>query len=71
MTVAGQIRSRIDAFPAGYVFTLSDFGLDPSNEIALAKLLSRMAASGELMKAAGKAARAAFPTRKKMMETNF
>ena len=52
MTVAGQIRSRIDAFPAGYVFTLSDFGLDPSKEIALAKLLSRMAASGELMKAA-------------------
>ena len=52
MTVAGKIRLRIDAFPAGYVFTLSDFGLDPSNEVALAKLLSRMAASGELMKAA-------------------
>ena len=51
MTVARQIRSRIDAFPAGYVFTLSDFGLDPSNELALAKQLSRMVASGELMKA--------------------
>ena len=51
MTVARQIRSRIEAFPAGYVFTLSDFGMDPSNELALAKQLSRMAASGELMKA--------------------
>lgn len=52
MRVAALVKSRIDSFPAGYVFTLSDFGLDPSNEIALAKLLSRMAASGELMKAA-------------------
>ena len=50
MTIAGQVKSRIESFPAGYVFTLSDFGLDPSNEIALAKLLSRMVSSGKLMK---------------------
>ncbi len=48
MIVANQIREKIDAFQAGYVFTLSDFGLDASYDLALAKLLSRMTAAGEI-----------------------
>lgn len=50
MIVAEQIRNKIASFPTGRVFTLSDFGLDASNDLAAAKLLSRMASSGELMK---------------------
>lgn len=50
MIIAGQIRKKISDFPTGYVFTLSDFDLDPSNEMALAKMLSRMVSSGELKK---------------------
>lgn len=50
MIIAEQIRAKIDSFPVGYVFTLSDFALDSSKEVALAKLLSRMAASGKLRK---------------------
>ena len=48
MIVANRIREKIDAFRAGYVFTLSDFGLDASCDLALAKLLSRMTAAGEI-----------------------
>lgn len=50
MVVASEIRNKIDSFQTGYVFTMSDFGLEPSNELALAKLLSRMAASGEIVR---------------------
>ena len=48
MIVASAIRDKINSFQAGYVFTMSDFAMDPSNEMALAKLLSRMAAVGEI-----------------------
>ena len=48
MIVANQIREKIEGFQAGYVFTLSDFGLDASCDLALAKMLSRMAVSGEI-----------------------
>lgn len=51
MSVAKLIRTQIKDFPEGYVFSLSDFDLDPSDEMALAKQLSRMVASGEIMKA--------------------
>lgn len=50
MSVASQIRQAISGFPAGYIFTLSDFSVAPENELAVAKLLSRMAASGDLQK---------------------
>ena len=50
MVIGEQIKQKIASFPAGTVFTLSDFGFDPSNDPALAKALSRMAASGELCK---------------------
>lgn len=50
MIIAGQIRKKINELPTGYVFTLSDFDLDPSNEMALAKMLSRMVSTGELKK---------------------
>lgn len=50
MNVATQIRQAIQGFPAGYIFTLSDFSVDPEKELAVAKLLSRMAATGELQK---------------------
>ncbi|MBQ1209103.1 MAG: hypothetical protein IIX64_01365 [Bacteroidales bacterium] len=51
MSVANQIREKIENFPTGYVFTLSDFGLDASYDLALAKLLSRMSSSGEIVRA--------------------
>lgn len=50
MIIGEQIKQKIASFPEGMVFTISDFGLDPSNDPALAKALSRMASSGELCK---------------------
>ncbi len=50
MVVASEIRNKIDSFQTGYVFTMSDFALEPTNEMALSKLLSRMAASGEIVR---------------------
>ena len=50
MVIGEQIKQKIASFPAGTVFTISDFGFDPSNNPALAKALSRMAASGKLSK---------------------
>ena len=51
MVVANQIKTKIDTFPEGYVFSLADFDLEGKSEIALAKLLSRMAAQGEICRA--------------------
>lgn len=51
MIVANQVREKIDSFPPGYVFSLGDFSLEGNEEVALAKMLSRMAAKGELLKA--------------------
>lgn len=50
MTIGEKVKQRIAAFPDGIIFTISDFGLDPSNDQALAKMLSRMNASGKLSK---------------------
>ncbi len=50
MVIAEQIKQKISYLPFGAVFTISDFGLDSSYEPALAKALSRMAASGVLCK---------------------
>lgn len=50
MTIGDQIKQKVAAIPAGVVFTISDFGFDPSNDMALAKALSRMATAGELCK---------------------
>lgn len=50
MIVGKQVKQKIASFPEGIVFTISDFGFDPSYDPALAKALSRMAASGELCK---------------------
>lgn len=50
MVIGEQIKQKIASFPFGVVFTISDFGFDPSNDPALAKALSRMMASGELRK---------------------
>ncbi len=50
MVIGEQIKQIIASFPDGVVFTISDFGFDPGNDSALAKALSRMAASGELCK---------------------
>ena len=52
MVVANQIKTRIESFPEGYVFSLADFDMDGNSEIALAKLLSRMAAKGEIRRSA-------------------
>ena len=51
MIVANQIKTKIESFPEGYVFSLADFDLKGSSEIALAKLLSRMATKGEICRA--------------------
>ena len=48
MIIGEKIKRKIDSFPTGVVFTISDFGFDPSNDRALAKALSRMTTSGEL-----------------------
>ena len=50
MIIGEKIKRKIDSFPTGVVFTISDFGFDPSNDRALAKALSRMTTSGELCK---------------------
>lgn len=50
MIIGEQIKQKIDSFPTGVVFTISDFGFDPSYDLALAKALSRMTTSGELCK---------------------
>ncbi len=50
MIIGEQVKQKIASFPVGVVFTISDFGFDPSNDLALAKALSRLTASGELCK---------------------
>lgn len=50
MTIGERVKQKIASFPAGVVFTISDFGFDPSDDLALAKALSRLTASGELCK---------------------
>lgn len=50
MTIGEQFKRKLESFPAGVVFTISDFGFDPSNDLALAKALSRLTASGTLCK---------------------
>lgn len=50
MTIGEQVKQKIASFPAGVVFTISDFGFDPSDDLALAKALSRLTTSGELRK---------------------
>jgi len=50
MVIREQIKQKIASFPVGTVFTITDFGFDPSNDPALAKALSRMAVSGKLCK---------------------
>ena len=50
MIIGEQIKQKIESFPTGVVFTISDFGFDPSYDLALAKALSRMTTSGELCK---------------------
>lgn len=50
MKIAEEVKSRINSFPQGCVFSISDFGLDPKYDIALAKTLSRLASRGELSK---------------------
>lgn len=50
MIIGDQIKEKVASFQTGKVFTISDFGFDLSNDIALAKALSRMSASGELCK---------------------
>lgn len=50
MVMTKQIKQKISSFPEGYIFTLSDFKVDSSDEMALAKLLSRMTIMGELKK---------------------
>lgn len=50
MVVANQIKEKISTIPEGVVFTISDFGFDAKEEIALAKALSRMVLSGTISK---------------------
>lgn len=51
MVVANQIKTKLESFPEGYIFSLADFDLEGNSEIALAKLLSRLATKGEICRA--------------------
>lgn len=52
MNVTEYIRSKIDKFPKGYVFTYTDFITEDNNKEAIIKALNRMVASGKIMKLA-------------------
>ena len=40
MTVAEQVKEKIDSFETGFVFSIDDFGLKGNQVLALAKMLS-------------------------------
>ena len=50
MIISSDIKNIIQSFPEGRVFSISDFAIDPQYDMALAKLLSRMSAKGEIQK---------------------
>ncbi len=50
MIVANAVKEKIQSIPEGIVFTISDFDIDPQYDMAVAKILSRMVSSGNLMK---------------------
>ena len=50
MIVANQIKEKLSTMPEGVVFTISDFGFDAKEDMALAKALSRMVSSGAISK---------------------
>ncbi len=52
MIVADIVKDKILSIPEGVVFTISDFAVAPQYDMAVAKLLSRMVASGDLLKIA-------------------
>ncbi len=52
MVVANIVKDKILSIPEGVVFTISDFAIDPQYDMAVAKILSRMVASGDLLKIA-------------------
>ena len=52
MIISNDIKNIIQSFPEGRVFSISDFAIDPQYDMALAKLLSRMSAKGEIKKIA-------------------
>lgn len=52
MIISENIKRTIQGIPEGRVFSISDFEIDPRHDMALAKLLSRMSANGEIHKIA-------------------
>lgn len=48
MTIANQIRQRIEQFEPGEVFTIQDFSISPENQPALVRFLNRRVMQGEL-----------------------
>lgn len=52
MNVAEYIRSKIEKFPKGYVFTYTDFITEDNKKEAIIKALNRMVVSGKIMKLA-------------------
>ncbi len=52
MIIANIVKDKIRSIPEGIVFTISDFAIDPKYDMAVAKLLSRMVVSGDLLKIA-------------------
>ena len=52
MIISENIKRTIHGIPEGRVFSISDFEIDPRHDMALAKLLSRMSANGEINKIA-------------------
>jgi len=50
MSTTGDVKSTIDRFPRGYVFTYGDLGVDARKREAVIKALNRMAAAGKIAK---------------------
>lgn len=50
MVIADQIREKISTTPEGVIITMSDFGIEPQYQPALAKALNRLVLSGVLKK---------------------
>ena len=50
MKVSDKVEGKIDRFKSGYVFTYADFSIPVDKIDALKKVLSRLVASGKIVR---------------------
>ncbi len=48
MTIANTVKSRLNLFTPGEVFTIQDFGIDSQNQPSLVRYLNRKVAQNEI-----------------------